>query len=357
MSSFSFRPARRENVPLLVGLAGGTGSGKTFSAMLLAKGLAGGKRFAVIDTENGRARHYADEFEFDSADLRAPFRPERYAEAIEAADKAGYPVIVVDSMSHEHAGDGGLLDWHESEMQRLGNRDSVKFTAWIAPKLAHKAMVTRLLQVNAHVILCFRAEEKIEIVKVGGKVEVRPKQSLVGLDGWVPISEKTLPYELTASFLLTADHPGIPRPIKLQAQHRAFIPLDKPIGLEAGQRLAEWASGGATRTPEPVAAREPNSLAEALSVAELKENMRSAGIETSAVSEVGRRLFPGRSAGSLSDLERGELWLALGAEAASWADFDPVEDSESAPEVEATVESEVEPESSPFQAPEGALAP
>lgn len=253
--SFEFRPAKRENVPLLIGLAGGTGSGKTYSAMLLAKGLAAGKRFAVIDTENGRARHYADEFEFDSADLRAPFRPERYAEAIESADKAGYPVIVVDSMSHEHAGDGGLLDWHEEEFKRMGSREAVKFTAWIAPKLAHKAMVTRLLQVNAHVVLCFRAEEKIEIGKdSAGKTVVRPKQSLVGLDGWLPVSEKTLPYELTASFLLTADAPGVPKPIKLQAQHRAFIPLDKPLSLETGRELAEWAAGGAPRAADSPAA-------------------------------------------------------------------------------------------------------
>jgi hypothetical protein len=85
--TITFRPAVRENVPLLLGLAGGTGSGKTYSAMALAKGLAGGKRFAVIDTENGRAKHYADDFEFDAADLHAPFRPDAYAEAIEAADR------------------------------------------------------------------------------------------------------------------------------------------------------------------------------------------------------------------------------------------------------------------------------
>src|SRR5688572_29808850 len=99
--SIQFRAAQRENVPLLLGLAGGTGSGKTYSAMLIAQGLAAGKRFAVIDTENGRARHYADVFKFHDAQLRAPFRPEAYAEAIAAADKADYPVIVVDSMSHE----------------------------------------------------------------------------------------------------------------------------------------------------------------------------------------------------------------------------------------------------------------
>ena len=157
--SFEFRPAVRENVPLLIGLAGGTGSGKTFSAMTLAKGIAGSKRFAVIDTENGRAKHYADMFQFDVADLSAPFRPAAYADAIQAADAKGYPAIVVDSISHEWSGDGGCLDWHEEEMR---GQESRKMTAWIKPKMEHKKMVTRLLQVQAHVILCFRAEEKLE---------------------------------------------------------------------------------------------------------------------------------------------------------------------------------------------------
>lgn len=241
--SFTFRPAKRESVGLLIGLAGGTGSGKTYSAMRLATGLANGPRFVVIDTEAGRAKHYADEFQFDHGDLGAPFRPDAYAEAIIAADEAGYPVIVVDSASHEHAGDGGLLDWHEEEFERLGGRDAVKMTAWIKPKMAHRKFVSRLLQVRAHVILCFRAEEKIEIAKEDGKTVVRPKRGLTGLDGWMPISEKSLPYELTLSFLLTADAPGLPKPIKLQEQHRAFVPLDQPISEETGRHLGEWARG------------------------------------------------------------------------------------------------------------------
>lgn len=253
--SIEFRPAKRDYVPLLIGLAGGTGSGKTLSAMLLAKGLAGDKPFAFIDTEAGRAKHYADMFTFDHAELAPPFRPERYAEAITAADAAGYPVIVVDSASHEHAGDGGLLDWHEEELQRLAGddyrrRDAMTFAAWIKPKTSHKRFVSQLLQLRAHLILCFRAEEKIEIVREGGKTKVIPKRSLTGLDGWVPVSEKTLPYELTISLLLTAEAPGVPKPIKLQEQHRAFLPLDKPITEEAGVALAAWAGGASPGRPE-----------------------------------------------------------------------------------------------------------
>jgi hypothetical protein len=81
------------------------------------------RAFAVIDTENGRARHYADQFAFDVADLHAPFTPLAYQEAIVAAAAAGYPVVVVDSMSHEHAGDGGLLDMQEAELERMAGDD------------------------------------------------------------------------------------------------------------------------------------------------------------------------------------------------------------------------------------------
>src|SRR5262245_42606899 len=112
--SFTFRPAQREEVGTVTGFAGPSGGGKSFCALRVATGLANGKRFAVIDTEAGRAKHYADRFAFDHGDLTPPFTPEHYLEAIVAAESAGYPVIVVDSMSHEYSGDGGLLDMQEA---------------------------------------------------------------------------------------------------------------------------------------------------------------------------------------------------------------------------------------------------
>jgi hypothetical protein len=233
--TFAFKPAVLEQIGLIIGLAGGTGAGKSCSALRLATGMAGGKRFAVIDTEAGRAKHYANAFAFDHGDLKPPFRPQAYAEAIHAADEAGYPVIVVDSMSHEWAGEGGILDWQEEELDRMAKddwqrREACKMAAWIKPKMAHKQFVQRLLQVRAHLILCFRAEEKVEMVKGSdGKMKIQPKQTLTGLDGWVPICEKSLPFELTASFLLTASKPGLPLPIKLYDQHRALFPLDRPL--------------------------------------------------------------------------------------------------------------------------------
>lgn len=244
MSTFSFRPAKRQNVSLLVGLSAPSGGGKTWTAMLLAKGMSGGKKFCVIDTEAGRALHYADAYDFDHGDLTAPFTPSAYAEAIIAADKLGYPVIVVDSASHEWAGDGGILDMQEAELKRMGGGDNVKMASWIKPKGEHKRMMQKLLQVRAHIILCFRAEAKIDIVKEGNRTVVVPKKTLTSVDGWIPITEKAVPFELTCSFLLTPDAPGVPKPIKLQEQHRPFFPPGKPITEAAGVALAAWAAGG-----------------------------------------------------------------------------------------------------------------
>ena len=249
-----FTRGKRESVGLWINLIGGTGSGKSFSAMRLASGIAGDKPFAVIDTENRRALHYADQFVFDHAELRAPFTPDAYAEAIIEADRAGYPVIVVDSGTHVWAGDGGVLDMQEAEFERMGGRESAKMASWIKPKMAHKHMVSKMLQIKAHLILCLRAEQKIEMVKKDGKMVVQPKQSLTGLDGWLPVCDKNLPFEATCSFLLLADRPGLPHPIKLQEQHKAIFPLDTPITEQSGRRLSAWASGAtkaAPKVPEP----------------------------------------------------------------------------------------------------------
>jgi hypothetical protein len=260
--SFEFREARRADVPLLILLAGGTASGKTESARRLATGLAAGKPFAVIDTESGRALHKADDYNFHPANLDEPFTPERYAEAVKAADDAGFPVIVIDSGSHEYEGIGGVLDMQTAEFERMGGREAARMSSWIEPKRRHKRFVQQLLRVRAHVILCLRAEDKIEIVKQGGKTVVRPKESLVGAEGWIPICEKRLPFEATISLLLTADAPGVPKPIKLERRHANLVRLDEPLSEETGRLLGEWARGSGEQTtgtsgddPEQLAAR------------------------------------------------------------------------------------------------------
>lgn len=266
--SFEFREAKRRDAALLIAVAGGTGSGKTESALRLATGLSGGKKFVVIDTERGRALHKADDYSFDHAELNEPFTPEAYGEAIKAADAAGYPVIVIDSGSHEYEGEGGVLDMQADEFARMGAKEGARMSSWIEPKRRHKkAFVNPMLRARAHIILCLRAEDKIEILKVDGKTVVRPKQTLTGLDGWVPICEKRLPFEMSLSFLVTADAPGVPKPIKLEGRFKTLVPLDEPLSEATGERLAAWAAGTRGTAPKPTAEAAPVPVVESETVA------------------------------------------------------------------------------------------
>lgn len=255
-----FVPAKREGVHLLIGVAGGTGSGKTYSSLRMAAGMAGNQRFAVIDTEARRALHYADEFTFDHLDLTPPFTPDRYIDAIVAAEEAGYPVIVVDSMSHEHAGEGGLLEWHDNELSEMVERakkktkepdwvleERFKLRAWIAPKRSHKKMLNRLLQLRSHLILCFRADPKIKMVK-----DDKGKTQIVD-DGWHPVCEKNVPYELTASVLVMHETPGTPTPLKVPKGLRAAFDPNVQMSEATGKAVAAWASGSNSGYDEQIA--------------------------------------------------------------------------------------------------------
>lgn len=259
--TYSFRPAVRENAGALVALAGPSGGGKTMSALRLARGLVGPQGvIAFIDTEARRATHYADKFQFLHGDLHPPFRPDTYIDAILDAEKTGAGAVIIDSMSHVWSGTGGVLDWQEEEVEAAVERaktlaakkgwefdeyrarEANKMAAWIKPKMSHKKMMSRLLQCRAHLIFCLRAEEKVKMEKN------ERNQTVIVPIGWQPICEKNFMYEMTTSFLLTDDAPGVPKPIKLQDQHRAFFPTDKPISEKSGELLAAWAAGGKSAT-------------------------------------------------------------------------------------------------------------
>jgi hypothetical protein len=261
--SFTVRPAVREKIGLLFGVAGASGSGKTFSALMPAKGIANGTgKIAVIDTEAGRALHYAPKpsekgdgirtFDFLHIDFQPPFTPERYIEAIRAAEGAGATVIVIDSMSHEWAGEGGCSDIQAAEAERMsqGNParvEAMTAPAWKKPKLRHQRMMARLIQTRTHLIFCLRAQEKVKIVKR----QNGPGTEIVPL-GFMPICEKSFMFELSGSMTLHPDTPGEPRydlQHKLNEDLRAIFPEGQRIGPEAGNRLRLWAESGEDRPP------------------------------------------------------------------------------------------------------------
>ncbi len=273
-------PAVREQTSLLIGLAGPSSSGKTFSALRLATGMANGGPITVIDTEGRRALHYADQFKFEHGELTAPFRPEAYMEALEEAKAVGSKVIIVDSQSHEHEGPGGCLEWHDEELERLaGNdwakRERVKFTAWIKIKRAHNRFVNSVLQLGVHVIFCFRAKPKLALIK-NDKGKIEPVDM-----GWQPICSDRFQYEMTTLLMLPPNGQGVPDlsapATKLQEQHKPFMKDGEQISENMGKQFAEWAAGGAAREPAQQHANGANGQQDAI---EMAKEMAAQGKET-----------------------------------------------------------------------------
>lgn len=254
---FSFDPAVRERVPLFVGLVGPSGSGKTFTALRLARGMAKVSPGPIlfIDTENRRGLHYAENFDFLHSDFGAPFASLDYLSALQQADELKPSVIVVDSMSHEHEGPGGMIDFQAKELDRMagtsdyGKRERMQMLAWQQPKAARRALLQGITRLNANVICCFRAGEKSKPAKNDkGKIEIVEQ-------GFTPIAGQEFVYEMTMCALLRAgargvptwesDKPGEHAAIKLPGQFRDLFRDGEQMTEEHGAALAKWAVGGA----------------------------------------------------------------------------------------------------------------
>lgn len=219
--------AIRKAIPAIICLYGKSGGGKTYSALKLAQGLVDKDRICLIDTENGRASHYADEFDFDVIDLEPPFTPARYIQAIKTAQDNGYKAIVIDSISHEWEGIGGCLEMAEGKTGLL---------AWAKPKEQHRKMMNMLLQAKSHIIFCARAKDNLEQVKINGKSEIVNH-------GLMPIQEKNFPFEML---------------ITLKMEEKGKVTIEKCVkGLEEslkingyikenhGKIIADWINQGA----------------------------------------------------------------------------------------------------------------
>jgi hypothetical protein len=261
---FDYAPAARARVPLITSLAGPSGGGKTFSALRLATGMqrVSGGDIAYIDTESRRALHYAEKFRFHHVPFGAPFSPLDYLQAIEHCVKKGARVLAIDSLSHEHEGPGGVLEWHAKEVERLSTAwgvkgDKANIPAWAVPKAARRQFINSLLQLDINLIMCFRAKEKIAI-----------KGSKVIDMGWMPIAGEEFIYEASMQCLLLPGSDGVPtwnpeRPgekamAKLPDQFRGLMADPKPLSEDIGQQLAEWAAGA------PVATASDEDLAQVL---------------------------------------------------------------------------------------------
>lgn len=254
---------KRESTPLLIGLIGPSGSGKTYSALRLATGIqrVRGGKLVGIDTEARRMLHYANEFPMTYLEFGAPFKSLRYMEALKmAASKAEGGVVVVDSMSHEHEGEGGYLEYHEAELDRLiekseskepewKKRDKLNFMAWKKPSGERRILINAILRLNCAFIFCFRAKEKLKLVKGKDPIQL----------GWQAIAGDEFAFEMTVRCLLQPGSNGVPDwseeafkngVPKRGSHHVGLISDGQQLNEEVGERLAKWAKGEAGLTLE-----------------------------------------------------------------------------------------------------------
>lgn len=222
------RHATRKQAKIKLALQGPSGSGKTYSALLLAFGITGNwSQIAVIDTENHSADLYAHLGSFNVLSLEKPFSPERYIEAIDVCEKASMGVIILDSITHEWDGAGGVLDIHQAMM---GN----SFTNWSKVTPRHNAFVQKFLQSSCHIIATIRTKQDYVLSEKNGKMV--PEK--VGLKA---VTREGMDFEFTLVFDLDIKHQAV------ASKDRTGLFMDKPdvlITPETGQKILKWCSQG-----------------------------------------------------------------------------------------------------------------
>lgn len=235
------RKATRQKAKLRIGITAPSGAGKTYSAILIANGIALNKeKVAIIDTENGSADLYADMGDFSVIRLEAPYTPERYIEAIKECEKASMEVIIIDSATHEWDGKGGCLEIQE----QLGG----KYQDWAKVTPRHRKFLEAILSSPAHIITTTRRKQDYEMNKDGsGKTKVEK----VGLK---EVQREGFEYELTLNFELDTRHNAS------ASKDRTGLFADKPefvITEDTGRILRDWANSGV----EPILPPDPSIAA------------------------------------------------------------------------------------------------
>lgn len=215
-----FKKAERKRVYLKIANMGPSGAGKTLGSLLVAKGL--GKKICAIDTENGSMSLYSDRVQFDVAEMTPPYTTEKYIIALKEAERLGYDVCVVDSISHAWASEGGLLEQKDAT---AGNT----FAAWgkLTPK--QNKFISAITHCQMDVIVTMRSKQDYVLVDKGGK-QVPEKV------GMAAVQREGIEYEFTTVFDLSMNH------YCQVSKDRTGLFDGQNIMLteEVGQALARW---------------------------------------------------------------------------------------------------------------------
>ena len=259
-----FIPVEQINDPLTlsIGLSGGSGTGKTYTALLMARGIAEtmtgkpGAPIGYVDTENRRALHYKAAFpEMCHFDMQAVdengemvgFGPERWIEVIDAAEEAGMPVVILDSFSHAWEGVGGVLELQAKTLDRLTRGDDSKKAArsqlaWAEVKPRYRRLIDRIVRAKCNIIICTRAKPVMQDIKT--KQNARPTKTRRADIPWDPAADGELMFEMTTMVILSPEAPGCPvYQVKVADQFKNLLNPRNPMSVETGRAMAEWAKG------------------------------------------------------------------------------------------------------------------
>ena len=224
-----YRKAERRKAKLRLAITGPAGSGKTYSALLIAFGIGG--KTALLDTENGSGDLYSALGDYDICSISAPFTVQKYIDAIKSAEQAGYDILILDSISAEWAGSGGLLNLHT---QLTSSSKANSFAAWgqVTPK--HNAFIDAIINSRLHIICTIRSKtEYAQIQNERGKTEIR-KMGL-GL-----VQREGIDYEFTTVFDLNFNH----EVTVSKDRTSIFDGQVFTITQDTGKLLKEWLDSG-----------------------------------------------------------------------------------------------------------------
>ena len=215
--------AQRKRAKIRLSIQGPSGSGKTFSSLLIAKGLVGTwENICVIDTENHSADLYSHLGPYNVLSLGKPFTPEAYIQAIELCEKSGIKAIIIDSLSHEWEGEGGILDIHSS---MTGN----SFTNWSKVTPRHNSLVQRMLQSDCHIIATLRTKQDYVLSEKNGKTV--PEK--VGLKS---VTKDGMDYEFTTVFDLDINHNAT----CTKDRTGLFANIPQKLDEQTGVKILNW---------------------------------------------------------------------------------------------------------------------
>lgn len=227
------RKAERKKAKLRLGISAPSGAGKTYSSLLIGYGITGDwSKVGLIDTENGSGDLYAHLGDYSVIPIEAPFTPDKYSQAIKLFEDNGFEVIIIDSLSHAWAGEGGILDIQSAVA--AASKSGNSYTAWreVTPK--HNALVNTILQSKCHIIATMRAKtEYVQEKNENGKTEIRK----VGL---APIQRDGMEYEFTVMLDVSLNHTASASKDRTSLFDGQYF---KP-GIETGKKLLEWLETG-----------------------------------------------------------------------------------------------------------------